>query len=103
MNHARRRVYLAEAATRADRRTATERHRDEGGETQVRQREQHRERRSAREQRSEADELLQEVTPAERMASWHIVAADGATRSGGAAIPVALALLPGGQIDSLLQ
>ncbi len=42
-----------------------------------------------------ADELLAAMDPAERMASWHLVAA-GAVRSGGAAAAPLARLLPGG-------
>jgi predicted DCC family thiol-disulfide oxidoreductase YuxK len=38
-------------------------------------------------QRSEADDLLQELTPTERMASWHLISPTGERRSGGAAVP----------------
>lgn len=49
-------------------------------------------------QRPEADDLLPDLTPAERMASWHLVAPTGARRSGGAAVPALLGLLPGGWV-----
>ena len=38
-------------------------------------------------QRSEADDLLRDLTPAERMASWHLISPAGDRRSGGAAVP----------------
>ena len=40
-------------------------------------------------QRSEADDLLRELTPAERMASWHLISPTGERRSGGAAVRTA--------------
>ena len=45
-------------------------------------------------QRPEADELLGELTPAERMASWHLISPTGERRSGGAALPPLIRLLP---------
>lgn len=45
----------------------------------------------------EAEDLLAELEPAERLASWHLVAPTGARLSGGAAIPPLLSLLPGGR------
>jgi predicted DCC family thiol-disulfide oxidoreductase YuxK len=51
-------------------------------------------------QRPEADELLADLTPAERMASWHLISPTGARRSGGAAIPPLLRLLPRGPIPA---
>lgn len=51
-------------------------------------------------QRSEADNLLQELTPAERMASWHLVAPTGERRSAGAAVPPLLRLLPAGRLPA---
>jgi predicted DCC family thiol-disulfide oxidoreductase YuxK len=47
-------------------------------------------------QRPEADELLGGLTPAERMASWHLISPTGERMSGGAAVPPLLALLPAG-------
>ena len=38
-------------------------------------------------QRSEVDDLLREVAPAERIASWHLISTNGERRSGGAAVP----------------
>jgi predicted DCC family thiol-disulfide oxidoreductase YuxK len=46
-------------------------------------------------QRSEADDLLQELTSAERMASWHLISPTGERRSGGAAVPPLLRVLAG--------
>jgi predicted DCC family thiol-disulfide oxidoreductase YuxK len=51
-------------------------------------------------QRPEADELLAALRPAERMASWHLVAPDGARRAGGAAVAPLLRLLPGGRVPA---
>ena len=48
-------------------------------------------------QRPEADELLHELTPAERMSSWHLVSPTGELRSGGAALAPLLRLLPAGR------
>jgi predicted DCC family thiol-disulfide oxidoreductase YuxK len=47
-------------------------------------------------QSSEAEELLADLAPADRMASWHLISPDGARVSGGNAIPALLRLLPGG-------
>ncbi|HLM10053.1 MAG TPA: DUF393 domain-containing protein [Thermoleophilaceae bacterium] len=44
----------------------------------------------------EADVLLGAMSAEERMASWHLVAADGRVHSGGDAFPALLRLLPGG-------
>jgi len=51
-------------------------------------------------QRSEADDLLRELTPAERMASWHLISPTGERRSGGAAMPPLLRLLPAGRLPA---
>jgi predicted DCC family thiol-disulfide oxidoreductase YuxK len=51
-------------------------------------------------QRSEADDLLQELTPAERMASWHLISPTGERRSGGAAVAPLLRLLPAGRLPA---
>jgi len=48
-------------------------------------------------QRPEADALLADLRPAERMASWHLVSPTGGRVSGGDAIPLLLRLLPGGR------
>ena len=48
----------------------------------------------------EADELLSDLTPAERMASWHLVSPAGERHSGGAALPPLLRLLPGGRVPA---
>jgi predicted DCC family thiol-disulfide oxidoreductase YuxK len=49
-------------------------------------------------QRPEADDLLADLPPAERMASWHLIDPIGVRRSGGAAIPPLLRLLPSGRV-----
>ena len=49
-------------------------------------------------QRSEADDLLRKLTPAERMASWHVISPNGQLRSGGAAMPPLLRALPAGRL-----
>jgi predicted DCC family thiol-disulfide oxidoreductase YuxK len=51
-------------------------------------------------QRSEADDLLQELTPTERMASWHLVSPTGERRSGGAAVAPLLRVLPAGRLPA---
>ncbi|HEY5977975.1 MAG TPA: DUF393 domain-containing protein [Solirubrobacterales bacterium] len=48
-------------------------------------------------QSSEAKELLPDLDPEQRLASWHLISPDGERRSGGAAIPALLELLPGGR------
>ena len=47
-------------------------------------------------QDAEADALLAGMAPAERMASWHLVTAEGRRHSGGAALAPLLRLFPGG-------
>jgi predicted DCC family thiol-disulfide oxidoreductase YuxK len=51
-------------------------------------------------QRPEAAELLSELTPDQRLASWHLVSAAGERRSGGAAFPLLLRRLPGGRLPA---
>jgi predicted DCC family thiol-disulfide oxidoreductase YuxK len=51
-------------------------------------------------QRSAADGLLQALTPAERMASWHLISPSGERHSGGAAVPPLLRVLPAGRIPA---
>lgn len=51
-------------------------------------------------QSSEANDLLADLQPVERMASWHLISPAGARRSGGAAVVEALRLLPGGRIPA---
>ena len=48
-------------------------------------------------QHPDADELLADLTPAERIASWHLISSTGARQSGGAALAPLLALLPHGR------
>jgi predicted DCC family thiol-disulfide oxidoreductase YuxK len=45
----------------------------------------------------EADALLGGMDQEQKMASWHLVAADGSVYSAGAAFPPLLRLLPGGR------
>ena len=51
-------------------------------------------------QRSEADRLLPDLTPAERMASWHLISPAGERHSGGSAVTELLRLLPGGRLPA---
>jgi predicted DCC family thiol-disulfide oxidoreductase YuxK len=51
-------------------------------------------------QRPEADELLADLAPAERMASWHLISPTGERRSGGAAVAPLLRLLSGGRVPA---
>jgi predicted DCC family thiol-disulfide oxidoreductase YuxK len=51
-------------------------------------------------QRPEADELLADLTPTERIASWHLISPTGERRSGGAALATLLRLLPGGRFPA---
>ncbi len=51
-------------------------------------------------QRPEAGDLLADLDPAERMASWHLVSPDGRRVSAGAALPSLLGLLPGGRLPA---
>jgi len=51
-------------------------------------------------QRPEAADLLAELTPAERMASWHLISPSGARRSGGDALAPLLRALPGGRLPA---
>jgi predicted DCC family thiol-disulfide oxidoreductase YuxK len=44
----------------------------------------------------EADELLRGMPEERKMATWHLVTADGEVYSGGDAVPELLRLLPGG-------
>ena len=48
-------------------------------------------------QRPEAADLLKELTPTERMASWHLISPCGERRSGGDALSPLLRALPGGR------
>jgi predicted DCC family thiol-disulfide oxidoreductase YuxK len=51
-------------------------------------------------QQSEADNLVRELTPAERMASWHLISPSGERRSGGAAVAPLLRVLPAGRLPA---
>jgi predicted DCC family thiol-disulfide oxidoreductase YuxK len=51
-------------------------------------------------QRSEADDLLEELTPAERIASWHLISPTRERCSGGAALPALLRVLPAGRLPA---
>jgi predicted DCC family thiol-disulfide oxidoreductase YuxK len=48
----------------------------------------------------EADELLADLTPEERMRSWHLIAPDGRRWSAGYAAAPLLRLLPGGRLPA---
>jgi len=48
----------------------------------------------------EADELLGDLSPAERAGSWHLVSPDGRRWSAGAAAPSLLELLPAGRLPA---
>ncbi|HEX8690357.1 MAG TPA: DUF393 domain-containing protein [Solirubrobacterales bacterium] len=50
--------------------------------------------------RPEADRVLGDLEPAERMASWHLISPAGVRRSGGAAVAPLLELLPGGRVPA---
>jgi predicted DCC family thiol-disulfide oxidoreductase YuxK len=51
-------------------------------------------------QTPEAIQLLPDLTPAERMASWHLISPEGERRSGGAAVPELLRMLAGGRLPA---
>ena len=51
-------------------------------------------------QRPEAETLLADLEPAERMASMHLVSPDGTRTSAGAALPALLRLLSGGRFPA---
>lgn len=51
-------------------------------------------------QRPEADDLLRDLSPADRMASWHLISPTGERHSGGAALPPLLRLLPAGGLPA---
>lgn len=53
-------------------------------------------------QRPEAESLLADLDPAERMASMHLVSPGGARTSGGEALPALLRLLWGGRLPAAL-
>lgn len=46
---------------------------------------------------AEAERLLADLTPEQRIASWHLISPAGERRSAGAALPALLELLPGGR------
>ncbi len=49
---------------------------------------------------AEADALLSELEPEQRMASWHLIAPDGRCESAGAALPTVASLLSGGRLPA---
>jgi predicted DCC family thiol-disulfide oxidoreductase YuxK len=51
-------------------------------------------------QRPEAADLLTGLTPAERMASWHLISPSGERLSGGDALSPLLLALPGGRLPA---
>jgi predicted DCC family thiol-disulfide oxidoreductase YuxK len=51
-------------------------------------------------QRPEADDLLPDLTRAERLASWHLISPSGERHSGGAAVAPLLRVLPGGRLPA---
>ena len=51
-------------------------------------------------QRPEAEALLADLEPAERMASWHLVSPGGERISAGPAVPTLLRLLPRGRLPA---
>jgi len=51
-------------------------------------------------QHPDADDVLADLTPAERLASWHLISPDGTRRSGGAALSPLLAMLPRGRVPA---
>jgi predicted DCC family thiol-disulfide oxidoreductase YuxK len=51
-------------------------------------------------QRPEAEVLLAELTPTERMGSWHLIEPSGRRFSGGAALAPVLSLLPGWRVPA---
>lgn len=53
-------------------------------------------------QRPEAEALLADLDPAERMASMHVVSPDGSRASAGAALPSVLRLLSGGGLPAVV-
>ncbi|HEY1451099.1 MAG TPA: DCC1-like thiol-disulfide oxidoreductase family protein [Solirubrobacteraceae bacterium] len=48
------------------------------------------------------EQLLAELEPEDRLASWHLIDSHGALRSGGAAVSVVFDTLPGGKPIALL-
>jgi predicted DCC family thiol-disulfide oxidoreductase YuxK len=51
-------------------------------------------------QRPEADDLLSELEPVDKRASWHLISPTGVRHSGGAAMAPLLELLPGGRLPA---
>ena len=51
-------------------------------------------------QSPEADRLLADLAPDERIASWHLIGPAGEPWSGGAAVAPLLRLLPGGRLPA---
>jgi predicted DCC family thiol-disulfide oxidoreductase YuxK len=51
-------------------------------------------------QSPEAQRLLADLAPEERMASWHLISPAGDRSSAGAALPPLVALLPGGRLPA---
>ena len=51
-------------------------------------------------QRPEAGQLLADLTPDERMASWYLISPTGERESGGTALAPILRLLPGGRVPA---
>ena len=51
-------------------------------------------------QRPESEQLLADLTPEERIASWHLISPEGGRRSGGAALAPLLHLLPRGRFPA---
>jgi predicted DCC family thiol-disulfide oxidoreductase YuxK len=51
---------------------------------------------------AEADALLSDLTPAERLASFHLISPDGTRTSAGPAVPALLRLLRGGHVPAAL-
>jgi predicted DCC family thiol-disulfide oxidoreductase YuxK len=52
-------------------------------------------------QSAEANALAPDLSPAERMTSWHLISPTGTRRSAGDALPALAALLPGGRLGAL--
>lgn len=51
---------------------------------------------------AEADQLLADIAPVVRAASWHLVSPDGRRESAGAAAPPLLRLLSGGRVPAVI-
>lgn len=49
-----------------------------------------------------ADQLLCDLTPGQRLASWHLISPSGERQSAGAALPALAALLPGGRLPAVV-